>query len=70
MVKSGLLEGKFDLKCYLEETEYALICEALAKSKSVVAQAAKILGIQRTTLIEKMKKYQINKHKIRAQNPR
>lgn len=68
MVKSGLLDGKFDLKRHLEETEYALICEALAKSASVVAKAAKILGVQRTTLIEKMKKYQINKHQIRQQS--
>lgn len=64
IVKSGLLENAFDLKRHLEETEYSLICEALSKSRSIVAQAAKILGIQRTTLIEKMKKYQIDKNNI------
>lgn len=64
MVKPNLTTDSFDLKLHLETIEINLINEALQKSQGVVATAAKILGIRRTTLIEKMKKYQISKNAI------
>lgn len=53
----------FDLKQHLEVIEIELINDALMRANSVVAAAARLLGIRRTTLIEKMKKYQIIKNK-------
>ncbi len=46
-----------DLKDYLAEIEVALIRQAMALSDNVVAQAAKVLRLQRTTLVEKLRKY-------------
>lgn len=59
MVKADLNDNGFDLKQHLETIEINLINEALLKAQGVVATAARILGIRRTTLIEKMKKYHI-----------
>lgn len=64
MIKPNLTNMGFDLKLHLETIEINLIHEALQQAHSVVATAAKILGIRRTTLIEKMKKYHITKHAI------
>ena len=47
------------LKQHLENLERQYIESALKKTGGVVTKAANILGIQRTTLIEKMKKYRI-----------
>jgi len=47
----------FDLKSYLEEVERNYIQQALDQSDGVVSNAAKRLGLRRTTLIEKMRKY-------------
>jgi sigma-54 specific flagellar transcriptional regulator A len=43
----------------LSELETAMIKQALDKADGVVAKAAELLGMRRTTLVEKMKKYQI-----------
>jgi len=51
----------FDLKNYISDIEVSLIQEALEKSGGVIAQAAKLLGLRRTTLAEKMRKYQIDR---------
>lgn len=48
-----------DLKSYLENLESSFIRQALDTSDGVVAHAAKKLGLQRTTLAEKMRKYQL-----------
>jgi sigma-54 specific flagellar transcriptional regulator A len=48
-----------DLKNYLAELEVNLIRQALAQSDGVVAHAASLLGMRRTTLVEKMRKYAI-----------
>ena len=50
-----------NLKEYLAELEVSLINQALEKTDSVVARAAEMLGMRRTTLVEKMKKYSLNK---------
>ena len=47
------------LKAQLEAIEQAWIQAALAQADAVVARAARLLGIRRTTLVEKMRKYQI-----------
>lgn len=46
-----------DLKAYLTELEKNLIEQALDETGAVVARAAERLRIQRTTLVEKMRKY-------------
>ena len=46
-----------DLKAHIAGVERELIAEALGQSDGVVARAAKLLGLQRTTLVEKIKRY-------------
>lgn len=48
-----------DLKQYLSLMERTLIQQALEKSDWVVAKAAKALSLQRTTLVEKIRKLEI-----------
>lgn len=48
-----------DLKTHLAELERSLMVQALEQSDWVVARAAKMLNLQRTTLVEKMRKYEI-----------
>ena len=54
------IEG-FDLKTYISGVEIKIIQDALDNSDGVVAHAAKILGLRRTTLAEKMRKHHIEK---------
>ncbi|MBU2754392.1 sigma-54-dependent Fis family transcriptional regulator [Acidithiobacillus sp. CV18-2] len=54
-----LPDGPFDLKNYLEEIERNLILQALDLCDQVVARAAERLGLRRTTLVEKLRKYAI-----------
>ena len=49
-----------DLRVYLRDVEIVLIEAALKRSESNVSKASDLLKINRTTLIEKMKKLQIN----------
>jgi sigma-54 specific flagellar transcriptional regulator A len=49
-----------DLRVYLRDVEIVLIESALKKSEGTVSKASDLLKINRTTLIEKMKKLQIN----------
>jgi len=51
-----LTEHGLNLKDFLDTIENRLIDEALAKAEGVKNQAAELLGIKRTTLIEKLKK--------------
>ena len=48
-----------NLKEYLSELEISLISQALEQTDWVVARAAEMLGMRRTTLVEKMRKYSI-----------
>jgi sigma-54 specific flagellar transcriptional regulator A len=50
-----------DLKEYLGGLEQTLIQQALDESSGVVARAAERLRIRRTTLVEKMRKYGLNR---------
>ena len=57
----NLPEEGIDLKQYLTDIESRFIHAALDKSDGVVAQAAELLHMRRTTLVEKMRKYQISR---------
>lgn len=50
-----------DLKDYMTTLESTLIQQALDDSRGVVARAAERLHIRRTTLVEKMRKYGLNR---------
>jgi sigma-54 specific flagellar transcriptional regulator A len=52
-----LPDGGMDLREYLENLERRLISKALASAGGTVAQAARLLGLRRTTLVEKLRKY-------------
>jgi len=58
---TNLPKDGLDLKDYLGNVEYTLIKQALAESDNVVARAAELLKVRRTTLIEKMRKYDIQR---------
>jgi len=49
----------FDLKAHMQALEKQFILQALERANGTVTQAAKLLGLQRTTLAEKMKKLQM-----------
>jgi len=49
--------GGMDLRNYLESLERRLIVRALEAAGGTVAQAARLLGLRRTTLVEKLRKY-------------
>ena len=48
----------------MAEIEVNLITQALEYHDYVVARAAEVLGVRRTTLVEKMKKYGLNRDEI------
>lgn len=56
-----LPEQGVDLKEYLAELEIRFISQALERHEFVVARAAEVLGLRRTTLVEKMRKYNLGK---------
>ena len=51
----------FDLKTYISNVEVKIIQDALDNTGGVIAHAAKTLGLRRTTLAEKMRKYHIDR---------
>ena len=57
----ALPEQGIDLKEYLAELEIRFISQALERHEFVVARAAEVLGLRRTTLVEKMRKYNLGK---------
>jgi sigma-54 dependent transcriptional regulator, flagellar regulatory protein len=54
-----LPDGGIDMKQYLTDIEVSLIEQALGATDNVVARAANLLRMRRTTLVEKMRKYEI-----------
>ena len=59
---AGLLPDEgLNLKEHLAELEVSLISQSLVKHDWVVARAAETLGMRRTTLVEKMRKYELQK---------
>ncbi len=55
----ALLVGGVDLKEHLAGIERNLIQNALSEANGVVQRAADLLGIGRTTLVEKIRRYEI-----------
>jgi sigma-54 specific flagellar transcriptional regulator A len=67
---SGLLPlSGIDLKEYLSNLEKDLIEKALSDSSGVVARAADRLQLGRTTLVEKMRKYKLQKPQESVSQP-
>ncbi len=62
-IESGprLPKDGIDLKAHLGDVELSLIKQALDESDGVVAHAAKALKMRRTTLVEKLRKYGIQR---------
>ena len=56
---AALPDEGLDLRGHIARIESDLIHAALARSDGVVARAADLLGLRRTTLVEKMRKYGI-----------
>ena len=60
-----MIPNKFDfynnISWICQKIEISLIREALDISDWVVARSAKMLNLQRTTLVEKMRKYSIDR---------
>jgi sigma-54 specific flagellar transcriptional regulator A len=53
------IPSDFDLRGYLESLEQRLIVRAMRIADGTVAQAARLLGLRRTTLVEKLRKYSL-----------
>ena len=53
------LKDGIDLKSYLVDMEVQLIQQALSQTEGNVSQAAKLLQTNRTTLVEKIRKYDL-----------
>lgn len=61
MAMGVLIVDGVNLKEMLADLEVELIRQALESQDGVVARAADLLGMRRTTLVEKMKKYGMSK---------
>jgi sigma-54 specific flagellar transcriptional regulator A len=57
---SQIPQQGMDLKEYLTDLEIGLIQQALKECNGVVAHAAKLLNMRRTTLVEKLRKYELS----------
>jgi sigma-54 dependent transcriptional regulator, flagellar regulatory protein len=56
-----------DLRAHLLDIERKLVTQALARSSGVVAHAARLLGLRRTTLVEKLRKLGMLSSDIQAE---
>jgi sigma-54 specific flagellar transcriptional regulator A len=56
----GLPRGGLDLKDHLSAIEVGLIRQALEEADGTVAEAARLLRMRRTTLVEKLRKYRLS----------
>jgi len=59
---TSLPDDNFDLKDHLSKLEYGYIKQALDEANGVVAHAAKRLNMRRTTLVEKLRKYDLQRN--------
>lgn len=59
-VRVNLPKEGIDLKAYLARIEQDMIHQALLESDGVVQRAAELLGVGRTTLVEKIRRYELN----------
>ena len=58
-VRVSLPSEGLDLKQYLAKIEQDMIHQALTESDGVVQRAAELLGVGRTTLVEKIRRYEL-----------
>jgi len=58
-----------DLKAHMERIEVDLIRQALQRADGVVAHAANTLGLRRTTLVEKLRKYGLGRDAVNGAEP-
>jgi sigma-54 specific flagellar transcriptional regulator A len=58
---AALPDDGLDLRNHMASIELRLIHEALERTQGVVAHAAQLLGLRRTTLVEKLRKYGIER---------
>lgn len=63
-----LPEDGLDLRDHIAGIELTLINEALRRTQGVVAHAAQLLGLRRTTLVEKLRKYGIDREHTELSN--
>ncbi len=56
MSLSQLPDDGIDLRAHLHDIERKLVMQALDRSGGVVAHAARLLNLRRTTLVEKLRK--------------
>jgi sigma-54 specific flagellar transcriptional regulator A len=61
-----LPDSGLDLRDHMATIELKLIHEALERTQGVVAHAAQLLGLRRTTLVEKLRKYGIEREPSEA----
>ncbi len=61
-----LPEDGLDLRDHMAQIELRLIREALERTDGVIAHAAHLLGLRRTTLAEKLRKYGIDRELVGA----
>ena len=59
-----LPESGIDLREHIAQIELNLIRDALDRAGGVVAHAAQLLGLRRTTLVEKLRKYGIEREEV------
>ena len=60
ILEGHLPRGGIDLKDHLSAIEIGLIRKALVEADGTVAEAARLLRIRRTTLVEKLRKYRLS----------
>jgi sigma-54 specific flagellar transcriptional regulator A len=60
LLDKQLPRGGIDLKDHLSAIEIGLIRKALVEADGTVAEAARLLHIRRTTLVEKLRKYRMS----------
>lgn len=60
-VEPQALDAPIDLKAQIEEIELERIQAALGRADGVISEAARLLTLKRTTLIEKMRKYGVDR---------
>ena len=60
ILEGHLPRGGIDLKDHLSAIEVGLIRRALVEADGTVAEAARLLRIRRTTLVEKLRKYRLS----------
>ncbi len=61
LTAAALPDDGLDLRNHMATIELRLIHEALERTQGVVAHAAQLLGLRRTTLVEKLRKYGIER---------